>query len=73
MSSWQTDAALIQAELDMLAANAADGDLLWQIEHRMKGRSRLIKMLRRRFRRQGLVRTSGDSLNPRWVHRDGIA
>jgi hypothetical protein len=71
--SWRTNAALHQAELDMLAANNADRDLLWQIEHRIKGRSRLIKMLRRRFRRQGLVNVSGDSVAPRWVSKDGIA
>ena len=71
--SWQTDSAFHQAELDMLVENSADRDLIWQIEHRMKGRSRLIKMLRRRFRRQGLVNVSGDSLAPRWLPKDGIA
>lgn len=71
--SWRTDSALHQAELDMLAANSADRDLIWQIEHRMKGRSRLVKMLRRRFRRRGLVNVSSDSLDPRWVPKDGIA
>ena len=71
--NWQTSAALHQAELDMLAENSSDRDLIWQIEHRMEGRSRLIKMLRRRFRRQGLVNVSGDSLNPRWISKDGIA
>jgi hypothetical protein len=72
MTSWQTSAALHQAEIDMLKANSADRDLIGEIERRMQGRSRLIKMLRRRFRRQGLVNVSGDSLHPYWLPRDSI-
>lgn len=73
MTTWKTDAALMQAETDMLHENDADRNLIWTIERRIAGRTRLIKMLRRRFRHQGLVNTSGgDSLNPRWMRKDSI-
>jgi hypothetical protein len=72
MSTWQTEQALFQAEKDMLRENINDSYLLGDIERRMKGRSKLIKMLRRRFRNQGLVNTSSDSLNPYWLHKDSI-
>lgn len=72
MTAWETDSALEQAEIDMLALNEADRNQIWSLERRMKGRSRLIKMLRRRFRKQGLVNVSGDSLRPEWHRKDSL-
>lgn len=70
MSKWETESALMQAEVDLLTLNERDRDLIGVIERRMKHRSKLIKMLRRHFRKQGLV--SIPSGEPYWLPRDSI-
>ena len=72
MARWETDAALRQALVDMLAENQRDRDAIAAAERRLKGRTHLIKMLRRRFRRQGLVNATGDHFNPYWVPREDL-
>ena len=72
MAHWKTETALLQAERDMLRANQEDREAILAAERRIEGRTRLIKALRRRFRRQGLVNVSGDSLSPYWTRRDNL-
>ena len=72
MARWETEAALRQALMDMLAENQRDRDVITLAEQRLRGRIHLVKMLRRRFRRQGLVNASGDSMAPYWVRREDV-
>ena len=66
MTSWKTESALFQAERDLVLNNRADRDMIMAIERRVEGRSRLLKMLRRYFRRRGMVDIGGDASNPEW-------
>jgi hypothetical protein len=72
MSSWKLDAALSQGELDLLNANRADGDLIDQARHRIEQRRLLLKVMRRRNRRHGLVNVSYDTLHPYWVRKEDL-
>jgi len=66
------DNALVPAERDLVRANEADRDLADQIRERIRGRTLLLKVLRRRQRRRGLVNVSYDTLNPYWVRKADI-
>lgn len=72
MAHWKTESALFQAEADLLAANEHDRRLIDGAKRRIEGRTRLIKVMRRRWRKQGLVNVSGDSMSPHWVRRDFV-
>ena len=70
--SWKIDAAISQAERDLLRANDADRDSIDQARHRIEQRALVLKVMRRRNRRHGLVNVSYDSLNPYWVRKEDI-
>lgn len=70
--SHKTTTALMQAELDLLRANANDRDVIWAAERRIRERTHLIKMLRRWFRRRGFVNVSDDGLNPQWARGESV-
>ena len=72
MGHWKTESALWQAESDMMAENERDRVVIDGAKRRIDGRVRLLKIIRRHMRRQGLVNTSGDSLHPNWVRKDMV-
>lgn len=69
---WHDDHALIELEVDLFRLNERDRDEIDRLERRREYRTRLIKRLRRRFARKGLVNVSTDSGNPMWIRRDSV-
>ena len=69
---WRDDFALIELYRDLILLNERDRQEMMVLERRCEYRGRLIKRLRRRFGRKGLVNVSTDSTSPSWVHRDMI-
>ena len=70
--SWKLDAALSQGEKDLLNANEADRELIDRARHRMEQRRLILKVMRRRNRKNGLVNVSYDNLNPYWVRKEDL-
>lgn len=70
MAHYKTETALTQAYADLRALNDADRDKIAEIERRIEGRTRLIRIARRRFRRQGLINLEGLYGRPYWVRKD---
>lgn len=72
MATTATLSALVQLERDLVLLNSRDLDDIESIRRRIKGRSRLLKRLRRFWRNRGLVNVSWDSANPSYMRRKDI-
>ena len=70
MKDYEIQSALTQLEGDLVDLNRRDRDEIDRIQRRMKGRSRIIKHLRRMQRNRGMVRMPiGDDASPYYLHK----